>query len=65
MGESYLSPDLQGDQFAEKKHSLIFCNLSLENEFRTNFNPMFWPYAKVWIEFVKIGNKIRFFSILN
>ena len=37
---------------------LEFCNFRLENEFRTNFNPIL-----MLGEFVKIGNIIRFFTI--
>ena len=38
-------------------YSLRFCNLILENEFRTNFNHIL---TKFWVKFVKIGNKINF-----
>ena len=39
---------------------LGFCNFRLENEFRTNFNPIL---TKCWVKFVKIGNAIRVFTI--
>ena len=39
---------------------LGFCNFRLENEFRTNSNPIL---TKCWVKFVKIGNAIRVFTI--
>ena len=39
---------------------LGFCNFRLENEFRTNFNPIL---TTCWVKFVKIGNAIRVFTI--
>ena len=39
---------------------LGFCNFRLENEFRTNFNPIL---TKCWVKFVKMGNAIRVFTI--